>query len=398
MIISLDGDEQIHNSIRNVPAGFKKCGLVIKRSKRLSQGFKISARTVIHKSNFRIWPALVKTAKDLGLSSISFLPPMLRAMRLTGTIMGWGKTTWNCTGGKRTSMRFKTVLENLVVSHAEDFSNGFIAESPAKLYKIYEHYAAFYQLALPPFKKCNAPWYQWWWKPMVRYGPVFSCGLWQYPWCNAGRYHQQWKAVAFRKQLDTSSNITCVNCVCYLHLKPGIKPWCDDKIVFPHSYFLRFDPKRWSADGLMHHWVHSVCGGVMRECGYKVKFCSTACLQNRRWTHSHYWSYKTGFLCCTMMASTILPKCAWPICGRRLLKWLVMQRSGVVLYWYRGQTVPIDMKCTSMREQIFILMGEAEVTLQQLITASIQTGRQDFCRWAALHSGITCHCKKKLPW
>src|SRR3712207_6981944 len=38
------------------------------------------------------------------------------------------------------------VLEALFQSHAADFASGYIAESPAKLHRIYEYYAAFYGL------------------------------------------------------------------------------------------------------------------------------------------------------------------------------------------------------------------------------------------------------------
>ncbi|MFN8250300.1 MAG: radical SAM protein [Ferruginibacter sp.] len=225
VIISLDGDEHIHNSIRNVPAGFQKMRAGIQTIKEIEPGFKISARTVIHKSNFRIWPALVKTAKDLGLSSISFLPADVTSHAFNRE-QSWGEAKQHeIVPAVNELDEFKTVLENLVVSHAEDFSNGFIAESPAKLYKIYEHYAAFYQLALPPFKKCNAPWVS---VVVEADGAVRPCFF----HAAYGNIHDaalediinSEKAVAFRKQLDTSSNITCVNCVCYLHLKPGIKP------------------------------------------------------------------------------------------------------------------------------------------------------------------------------
>lgn len=225
VIVSLDGDEDIHNSIRNVPAGFQKMRAGIQMIKEISPGFKITARTVIQKSNFRIWPLLVKTAKDLGLSSISFLPADVTSAAFNRQ-QPWGETKQHEIVPAVDELdAFKTVMEKLVAGHGADFESGFIAESPAKLYKIYEHYAAFYQLALPPFKKCNAPWVS---VVVEADGAVRPCFFHE----AYGNIHDaplediinNEKAVAFRKQLDTASNSTCVNCVCYLHLKPGVNP------------------------------------------------------------------------------------------------------------------------------------------------------------------------------
>ena len=52
----------------------------------------------------------------------------------------------------------KMILDGIISTFKEQFSSGFIAESPQKLEKIYQHYAAFNGLAGYPFKKCNAPW------------------------------------------------------------------------------------------------------------------------------------------------------------------------------------------------------------------------------------------------
>src|ERR1700743_2640907 len=74
IIVSLDGDEQLHDQIRNIPGAFRKMkeGIQLLHSKR--PDFRITARTVIHRLNFRAWPAIVQAALDMGLDQISFLP------------------------------------------------------------------------------------------------------------------------------------------------------------------------------------------------------------------------------------------------------------------------------------------------------------------------------------
>ncbi|MGZ5283962.1 MAG: radical SAM protein, partial [Bacteroidia bacterium] len=74
VIISLDGNEAVHNQVRNIPGAFAKLKEGIEALRTIKNNYKISGRTVIHKLNFSVWPEIISTAKNLGLNSISFLP------------------------------------------------------------------------------------------------------------------------------------------------------------------------------------------------------------------------------------------------------------------------------------------------------------------------------------
>ena len=74
VIISLDGDEEVHDRIRNVPRAFEKLKEGIAEIRRIDPQYRISGRTVIHRLNFRVWPRIIEAAKAIGLDSISFLP------------------------------------------------------------------------------------------------------------------------------------------------------------------------------------------------------------------------------------------------------------------------------------------------------------------------------------
>src|SRR6266496_1435661 len=79
IIVSLDGNETIHNDIRNIPDAYQKLKEGVQEVKsqsfdKLRTKFKITGRTVIHRLNFRHWPAIIDSAKDIGLDQISFLP------------------------------------------------------------------------------------------------------------------------------------------------------------------------------------------------------------------------------------------------------------------------------------------------------------------------------------
>ena len=74
IIVSLDGNEEIHNRIRNIPDAYQKLKEGVYNIKKLAPDFKITARTVIHRLNFRHWPDIIDSAKEIGLDQISFLP------------------------------------------------------------------------------------------------------------------------------------------------------------------------------------------------------------------------------------------------------------------------------------------------------------------------------------
>jgi MoaA/NifB/PqqE/SkfB family radical SAM enzyme len=108
-----------------------------------------------------------------------------------------------------------------LITNSIDFENKFIAESPEKIRKIYNYYAAFYGLNEFPFKRCNAPWVS---TVIEADGNVRPCFFHE----SYGNIRQQSldkilnsdKAIDFRKNLDMDKNEICKKCVCYLNLAP----------------------------------------------------------------------------------------------------------------------------------------------------------------------------------
>jgi MoaA/NifB/PqqE/SkfB family radical SAM enzyme len=74
IIVSLDGDEPLHDAIRNIPGAFNKLREGVEYIKSLNPGYRITARTVIHRLNFRNWKAIIAEAKKMGIDQVSFLP------------------------------------------------------------------------------------------------------------------------------------------------------------------------------------------------------------------------------------------------------------------------------------------------------------------------------------
>ncbi len=74
IIVSLDGDEETHNYIRNIPGAFQKLKEGIEAVKKISPGFRITARTVIHRLNFRRWPIIIGQGERNRIGSNQFSP------------------------------------------------------------------------------------------------------------------------------------------------------------------------------------------------------------------------------------------------------------------------------------------------------------------------------------
>jgi MoaA/NifB/PqqE/SkfB family radical SAM enzyme len=222
VIVSLDGDEALHDTIRNIPGAFNKMAAGIAAIKTIKPGFKISSRTVIHAQNFRQWPAIIDSAIETGIDQVSFLPADVSSHAFNR------EQLWD-TGRQQEILlqqdelpELQSIIEGLLLHYEKDFAANYIAESPAKIKKIYEYYGAFYGLNPLPYKKCNAPWVS---AVIEADGTVRPCF-----------FHEAYgnikndslenivnsdHAVDFRRQLDTDTNETCLKCVCYLNLKPS---------------------------------------------------------------------------------------------------------------------------------------------------------------------------------
>ncbi len=224
IIVSLDGNEEIHNSIRNIPDAFQKLKEGVHSIKSLVPGFKITARTVIHRLNFRHWADIIESAKEIGVNQISFLPADVSSHAFNREVLWSDQRQHEILLNKNEVEELKTITESIIEIYVADFDSHFIAESPEKLRKIYSYYAAFYGLNPFPYKKCNAPWVS---AVVEADGTVRPC-FFHAPLGNIredslSTILNNEKSIGFRKNLDMNADNTCIKCVCYLNLSPGTK-------------------------------------------------------------------------------------------------------------------------------------------------------------------------------
>lgn len=221
VIVSIDGTEEVHNSIRRIPNAFSKLREGIKAIKTLQPHFRISSRSVIQKENFRIWAQMIKEIKQLGIDQLSFLPADVSSTAFNhinpGTL-----TEGLLIQPEKTELReLHSVIENILEEFKQDFRNKTIAESPDKIKAIGTYYAALYGLNPFPEKACNAPWVS---TVIEADGTLRPCffleelgNIKETPFkalINSSR------SVAFRQQLNTQNHPMCERCVCSLYLSP----------------------------------------------------------------------------------------------------------------------------------------------------------------------------------
>jgi MoaA/NifB/PqqE/SkfB family radical SAM enzyme len=222
IIVSLDGNEETHNYIRNIPDAYQKLKEGVQHIKRIDPGFRITARTVIHRLNFRHWPAIINSAKAIGLDQISFLPADVSSHAFNREVLWGDQRQQEILLNENELEELKAIIERIIEMNLS--RPDFIAESPEKLRKIYGYYAAFYGLGDFPYKKCNAPWVS---TVVEADGTVRPC-FFHPPLGNIREDSldailNSRQSIRFRKELDMDTNDTCVKCVCYLNLSPGTK-------------------------------------------------------------------------------------------------------------------------------------------------------------------------------
>jgi Fe-coproporphyrin III synthase len=221
IIVSLDGNETVHDSIRNIPGAFSKLKEAVQHIKSIDPSYKITARTVIHRLNFRHWTSIIDAAKEIGVDQISFLPADVSSHAFNREVL-WDDTRQHEILLMKDELEvLQNIISKIIHQYKTDFDHHFIAESPEKLQKIYFYYAAHYGLNPFPFKRCNAPWVS---TVIEADGTVRPCFFHEI----LGNIREDSlenilnsdSAVDFRKSLDIDTNSTCIKCVCYLNLSP----------------------------------------------------------------------------------------------------------------------------------------------------------------------------------
>jgi MoaA/NifB/PqqE/SkfB family radical SAM enzyme len=181
--------------------------------------YPVSARCVLQRTNFRDLPNIIEAAHAIGLNRISFM-----SVDVSSTAFN-RETPWDEPRASEVALdaaeaaEFGAVVEDTIARFPLDFASGFISESPDKLRRLPQYYAALNRQGEFPETVCNAPWVS---AVIEADGQVRPCFF--HP--TMGSIHEQPlddilnapPAIAFRRDLDVKTNPICKVCVCTLSL------------------------------------------------------------------------------------------------------------------------------------------------------------------------------------
>jgi MoaA/NifB/PqqE/SkfB family radical SAM enzyme len=158
LIVSLDGDEVLHDEIRDIPGAFRKLREGVQSIRNIAPQYRITARTVIHRLNFRRWEVIIEAARQIGIDQISFLPADVSSQAFNRETVWAEPRQHEILPSESELDDFREIVGRITAAETTHFTSRFVAESPSKIRDIYYYYAAFYGRNAYPFKKCNAPW------------------------------------------------------------------------------------------------------------------------------------------------------------------------------------------------------------------------------------------------
>jgi Fe-coproporphyrin III synthase len=219
VIVSIDGSREIHNAIRRVPRAFERLSEGIAALHAVRSDYPVSARCVLQRTNFRDLPNIIVAAHAIGLQRISFMSADVSSTAFNRPEPWQEPRVSEVALDPAETEEFSRLVEDVIIRFASDFQSRFISESPEKLRRLPRYYAALNGLGDLPETICNAPWVS---SVVEADGTVRPCFFHK----SLGNIHDgpldeilnSPEAVAFRRDLDVTTNPTCKVCVCTLSL------------------------------------------------------------------------------------------------------------------------------------------------------------------------------------
>ena len=152
--VSLDGtNAATYAAIRGLDAFDKVCQGIRAAAQA---GARVTVRVTLQHANFRELPRFVELARECGARQVSFLAVDVANPHAFGRTDDF---TSDLALTPAELPQFASLLDALEVEHAEDFRRGFIAESPRKLRRLLQYFAAVRGQGSYPLVRCNAPEY-----------------------------------------------------------------------------------------------------------------------------------------------------------------------------------------------------------------------------------------------
>jgi MoaA/NifB/PqqE/SkfB family radical SAM enzyme len=216
--VSLDGaNAETYAAIRGLNAFEPVCAGIAAAART---GVPVGVRVTVQAANYRQLPACIDVARQLGARQVSFVAVDVANPHAFGRLDG---VVPDLALQPQDLPEFEQVLCRLERDYADDFRSGFIAESPARLRRIHQYFAAICGTGSFPPTRCNAPEFS---AVIDAKGRVNPCFFIAGP--TEGQPQQELTAVlnggpmlALRQDIRAGARPECATCVCSLWREAG---------------------------------------------------------------------------------------------------------------------------------------------------------------------------------
>jgi len=216
--VSMDGTlAATYERIRGLDAFDKVCeGVRV----AVSRGAAVSLRVTLQKANYRELPEFVALARGLGVRQVSFLAVDVGNPHAFARS---GAPALRLALEPDDLPRLAGLIDALERQCAEEFARGFIAESPARLRRIHQYFAALEGQGPFPAVRCNAPEFS---AVVGADGRVAPCFFIPGPGVDtragfaAALEHPD--LAALRAQIRAGGRAECSRCVCSMWRDPQV--------------------------------------------------------------------------------------------------------------------------------------------------------------------------------
>jgi MoaA/NifB/PqqE/SkfB family radical SAM enzyme len=216
--VSMDGTHRAtYAAIRGLDAFDKVCEGI---RAAVDAGSPVGLRVTLQRSNYRELPQFVALARDLGAQTVSFLAVDVANPHAFGRTDEFAA---DVALGADDLPVLEQLLTSLERECADEFRSGFIAESPAKLRRISQYFAALLGKAAFPPVRCNAPEFS---AVVGTRGEVQPCFFISGPPDSSlhndlGDALNSEAMLTLRENIRSGSRPECGRCVCSLWREPG---------------------------------------------------------------------------------------------------------------------------------------------------------------------------------
>jgi MoaA/NifB/PqqE/SkfB family radical SAM enzyme len=216
--VSMDGTHRAtYAAIRGLDAFDKVCEGIRAAA---DAGSPVGLRVTLQRSNYRELPQFVALARDLGAQTLSFLAVDVANPHAFGRTDEFAADVALRADDLPVLAQLLTSLEG---ECADEFRSGFIAESPAKLRRIHQYFAALLGKAAFPPVRCNAPEFS---AVVGTRGEVQPCFFISGPPDSSlhndlGDALNSEAMLTLRENIRSGSRPECGRCVCSLWREPG---------------------------------------------------------------------------------------------------------------------------------------------------------------------------------